>query len=448
MSDNGTYAALSSVPIICKVYRPPPKVTLPSSFYDLVSPASIQRRRGGYDFQAEKNILKEAERYTQQLVKQATARQEKLDKLDADRREWEKRQAPGLAADGRIMQPTAAIAAVSSASSSPLPPASDALTAAANSSNQPRMPTPSSLASEHSGTPSPSCNGSSLASRPLLQEPAPVKKKGGLDYLEFEQGLPPPDPWRTQDDDDDLRMLKEVMSTPDPHPTATAISDRSRASSPTKPSLKEAVLGHAGDAVSRARALVANLAQHVPAVPVLPQKSTSLHTSNTVAKPGSGIPSSSRKTASMQYPVLPGIADGGLHSVHYSRSTESPIDTESPHGLSPTTKETFLKMTQMGFSREAVDRGMRQYGLDEKKILDFAIAFDEHRRSGFSGDDVQLAISLFNHDARKEHDFLVAYTALVDFGFPKRRIQEALVLKNNDKEQALEYLVSAQGTGR
>ncbi|KAI8590789.1 hypothetical protein BDZ88DRAFT_450741 [Geranomyces variabilis] len=438
MSDNGTYAALSGVPVVCKVYRPPPKVTLPPSFYDLVSNASTERRRGRYDFQVEKGVLEEAERFAQQLAKQAAARQEKLDKLSADRREWEKRQAPGLATDGRIMQPTA----VTAVSTSPLPPAAASEGLAASS--QPRMATPSSLASDHSVSPSPSRAGSSATSHPRLQEAAPVKKKGGLDYLEFEQGLPPPDPWRTEDDDDDLRMLKEVMSAPDPHPTSTATAERTRATSPTKHTLKEAVLGHAGDAVSRARALVATLAQHVPAVPSPPSKAADLHTSATVG----ATSSTSRKAASMQYPVLPGIANGGLQSVHQNRSTESPVDIHSSQGFSPTTKETFLKMTQMGFSREAVDRGIKQYGLNEKKILDFAIAFDEHRRSGFSGDDVELAVSLFNHDARKEREFLVAYTALVDFGFPKRRIQEALVLKNNDKEQALEYLVGSQGTGR
>ncbi|KAI8922183.1 hypothetical protein DFJ77DRAFT_14756 [Powellomyces hirtus] len=464
MTDHGTYAALAGLPVVSKVYRPPATVSLPPSIYTLVQ--SAEQRKVRYDFEFERSVIQEVERFTQQLERQEAARQEKLDKIDAERREWEKKQAPGLSSDGRIMQPVSIAnpppSKTAESGSSSVPGPSITTTSAIPSSSQEafglgpqaRMPNPSPLPSDlsNSPTPPPPSTMRAYEQQPQQlqsqQQPDGKKQRPGLDYLEFEQGLPPPDPWRTQDDDDDLRMLKEVMGGPEPkssHPiTSTFHSTKFFGASPTK--IKETVLAHTGDAVSRARALMANLAIHIPqshsqAVPSPPPKPVGLQLQGS----GSALPPATRKPASMQYPVLPGIANpngGGVEQSARQSQSDSSKEDDAPKGLSATTRETFKKMTQMGFSREAVDRGINLFGCDEKKILDFAIGFDEHRRAGFSGDDVQIAVGLFNHDVSKERQFLVAFAALVDFGFPKRRIQEALVLKNNNKEQALEYLVA------
>ncbi|TPX59746.1 hypothetical protein SpCBS45565_g07663 [Spizellomyces sp. 'palustris'] len=424
------------------------QVSLPYTYLD-VGDNTVERLN--YDFSLERGVLEEANRIQQERKLMAAAQDVLKRKLEADKLAKQRRQAPGLAVDGEIMQPTSASSSPAALgrtelqlkTPSPIPPL-DAL--ALNSHGRLSEQEGNRLAGSVSSLSDSGCSGSN----PNVADSA--RKRPGIDYLEFEQGLPPPDPWRTEDDDDDLRMLKEVMGVPDSRGTPSVAPNENAAARkgnaqqrwsalPTRNARLDTLPGHHSvtsspeydDVVGRARALMADLGLGSQlSGPPPPPKPIGLQTNN----PGQ-LPSS-RKRQSLQYPILPGISTGGFDS---STQNQLAPGHDIPLGVPLGMRDTFLRITQMGFSREAVERGIINHARDEKKILDFAIAFEEHRQAGFKGEDIQVAIGLYDHDVAKERNFLEAYTALAEFGFPKERIREALVMKNNDRDQALDYLM-------
>ncbi|TPX59187.1 hypothetical protein PhCBS80983_g02682 [Powellomyces hirtus] len=237
---------------------------------------------------------------TKELALEAAAEAARLLKAEADKRERDKSQTPALlAADGSIMQPIRNPTAHQTPS---LVPPQDA--AALDVQNRhPPSASNELAASKSSLTETGRSNSNSAISD--------GRKRPGIDYLEFEQGLPPPDPWRTQDDDDNLRMLKEVMGVPDPRvPTglhgtpAPALAPGHRCSESLKNGIVGSSLNHSEDIVSRARALMAplSLSSHgiTSFVPPPPPKLADL--AHNV-----GNAASSGKHQSLQYPVLPSI---------------------------------------------------------------------------------------------------------------------------------------------
>lgn len=177
-------------------------------------------------------ILERAER----RLKEEAQVQEQRQKYEADRIERvkmrAKQRAPGLDADGAILQPTQLAAATAKGIS----PSSD------------NVFTPPSTASMLSSTSASggvvsnldqSLNGGSLGA--LNQQQAPRKP---LNYLEFEHGLPPPNPWDVvgvSSDADDISQLMEVMGVRPPgsllplsqYPSPTPASSISLSSTPS-----------------------------------------------------------------------------------------------------------------------------------------------------------------------------------------------------------------------
>ncbi|KAI9090274.1 hypothetical protein DFS34DRAFT_374670 [Phlyctochytrium arcticum] len=408
------------------------QITLPYSLAQLpvTVPSSLI-----YDFALERRVLEESERILKEREMAAAALKAKLQQREDERRAEERRKTPGMGSDGEILQPT-------SSSSSPAPARAEPF----HTSNTTSSPHPfdtnaldrNRYGLERSSSPLGAAD-AAWRGRGSAADEQP-RRKPGMDFLEFEQGLPPPDPWHTQDDDDDLRMLKEVMGVPDHRPrpiTQSSVSEppplqqqnhttmfppRSSKINPLPPLSST----HASDdAVLRARTMMANLNvsgpnyDHVPSPPPKP----------------AGLKASG-SNPSLQYPILPGINPGDSSRSGHSATPDQAIPARF--------KEIHSKLSQMGFGREAVDRAIKVHGHDEKKALDFVIAFEEHRSAGFNPEDIEVALSLFNYDTVKERKFLEAYSALGEFGFPKDSMREALLLKNNDRDQALEYLMQHQ----
>ncbi|KAJ3057182.1 hypothetical protein HK097_011187 [Rhizophlyctis rosea] len=292
------------------------------------------------------------------------------------------------------------------------------------------------------------------------------KSKPDFNYLEFEHGLAPPDPWDTRADEDDLKALREVMGgpalpprTPEhnrqpvsnsctphqlTHSASVPVPPRPNTTSPTPQTshghgISSALLARAQtllpEAVtSRVTAVNSYIhnRQHQPAVPPPPPKPAALQPQHTESS-----------TAPMQYPSL----------VNSSRSPDSYTNPNPsygvpgvPSGVDPGLAELYSRFTQMGFSGDAAERALKEHGSNDKKALDFAIAYDELRSKGRNPEAIASAISLFENDAQKQRKFVEAFDSLQEFGFPDAKIQEALVTKACDKEQALEWLMTSGAT--
>ncbi|KAJ3001772.1 hypothetical protein HKX48_002716, partial [Thoreauomyces humboldtii] len=283
-----------------------------------------------------KSTVEESQRHAQKRNERIAARQAKVARQVAERREWEKRQAPGLAHDGQIMQPVSIATRGSSVGTpSPVPPLDQQQQFAGQGGGS------------RTASPGPGSR-TSVAPASIAPRQAPPRIGTGMDYLEFEQGLPPPDPWRTHDDDDDLRALREVMGGAPAESSASSSPTKSTATSPTHHNVHDhppssststsptraavsnvasyvsnlaqrptavakEVAGHAEDVVARARALVATFHHHGAPTggPPMPPKPAAAVVSAPVASvaPAQAV-NKTAKRASMQYPVLPGISDG------------------------------------------------------------------------------------------------------------------------------------------
>lgn len=177
-------------------------------------------------------------------------------------------------------------------------------------------------------------------------------KRPGINYLEFEQGLPPPDPWHTQDDDDDLRALKEVMGAPetkrtDSKPSQDSPSSQSTAHRANPHHRWSEIPQRVSENIDRARAAMApsNVVDRARAM--VPENIVdraramvaNFHIGNT--QPAGGppppppkLPPASRKHHSTQYPVLPNISP--TPQDEYARSRQQPPPTYTlPPGVPP-----------------------------------------------------------------------------------------------------------------
>ncbi|KAI8823746.1 uncharacterized protein EV422DRAFT_522195 [Fimicolochytrium jonesii] len=469
-ADKGAYAPIADVPLVCNIYRPPPKYVIPDPIRALVTTLIADTLK--YDFALEKSVIDDAARFNTQREAAKAERIARQQQRETERLERERRQAPGLEVGGGIMLPLAYENASSSTGGgkntpSPIPPPSDGVLG---------------LDGRRLDTPSPNPPSSHNPPLPLRhQEARSGTGAGGIDYLQFEQGLPPPDPWRTQDDDDDLRLLKEVMSAPDPVPAYSESATTGDVSTTRPHDLNHSTTTHPhphiDDVVSRARALLANLnihgpyrrannkntttsatyssmsqsPTHAPPVPAPPPKPANLNVGGGYG--GEYTRSPTGLGASREYPVLPGArpAGGGDGGGGGSRVPNIP-----PH-----LQETYDKITQMGFSPDATERGIRVHGKDEKRVLDFVITFQELLPTHHP-DDIQDALSaaytptsptspqsktagIPPQDGSRERRFLSAFVALKELGFEREAIRRALVRTGGDRERAVEDLVGGGG---
>ncbi|RKO92880.1 hypothetical protein BDK51DRAFT_44886 [Blyttiomyces helicus] len=144
----------------------------------------------------------------------------------------------------------------------------------------------------------------------------------------------------------------------------------------------------------------------------------------------------------------PGVAYPSLHGASPAYGAQGEADRGVDVGAIPGNvpvqlRGMYTNYVQMGFTGEAVSRGLAVHGSNEKKMLDFVIAFQTYRNEGYSLSTVEAALQAYGDDSVACKRFLESHAALEELGFPPERIAEALVLKKNDRDAALDWLVSA-----
>ncbi|KAJ3092235.1 hypothetical protein HK102_009549 [Quaeritorhiza haematococci] len=496
---SSTYAAIADIPLVLiNTCKPPKLISLPYT-YQPVSEDVLSLCH--YDFSLERKVVADAEAW----AKEDAAAEERRKVVEATRREKEREQArqraPGLS-EGLILQPTPVIAKTSS---------NGQIGGGGPSSST----TGSTLTTVKSPSPMPkSSMTDGAAETNSLNRPG--KRNLGLNFLEFEQGLAPPDPWDTpQTINDDLNQLRDVISAESSKQStsgagaAVVAGNGASAGNGEQSSTEDGTISRHGSEGGSLGSLPSGMGQSMATTPPLSaaQIQSLLESANAVGLTRSqtitGYPSSQRDhllnlsslrsalvatvnaaTSSGQLSTPPGQlssspaatvvsssgfgpppsgplppvpSDGRQQSPEPSTSGEptlqsfpeqqqpsrcSESSSTSPSNAEAAVPETFSKSLQsMGFSPEGIERAIKSHGTDEKRVLDYLLAYDTYRQGGYQADDIDVAISLYESDYDKGLKFLTAYRALSDLGFPKASIREALVLKNNDRELALEYLM-------
>lgn len=108
-------------------------------------------------------------------------------------------------------------------------------------------------------------------------------------------------------------------------------------------------------------------------------------------------------------------------------------------------QKLFTSVTSMGFPANAVERAVKHHGTDEKKVVDFAVAFTPLMSTGlFAPEDIDIALLLFESDYERADKFLRGSARLREMGFDKVDVQEAMLHKNNDEMAAAEWLLAGK----
>ena len=264
-----------------------------------------------------------------------------------------------------------------------------------------------------------------------------------LNYLEFEQGLPPKDPW-DMPDDDDMRQLTDVLGQShitqyqpaQRHDSAPPIPKRpGRATTPLSGSFST------GTGSSAATSMGINNGNQRDPPPLMPR------------------PKLESLSAKLSTP---------LYSVPPSASTSSHLQQQSiPARLPPSLHMFYNYALSQGHSSAAIMLGFDLFGPAEQSILTFCSERVRLNSQGFLLDSIdgaykQLAALGFNnspgaiaHPVYRE--YLEAEKSLIELGFGRDRISDALVqtrpqnMKDGQPvdqqswtERAAEYLLSNQ----
>ncbi|KAI9026820.1 hypothetical protein DFJ74DRAFT_519691 [Hyaloraphidium curvatum] len=277
-----------------------------------------------------------------------------------------------------------------------------------------------------------------------------VQRPPDFNFLEFEQGLAPPDPWDVPQDD--LSAIGEVLGV-NHHPrTAVPPSGRS-----IPPSARNAQAQNPADAGHRTFSSGTGSFQYPTRVEGGHERPFSYLPSGSPNRPsplsGSALP----PRASPPVPPRPASMS---QSPSIGRSPDVP---EAPSDLSPAQKVTpgsaryadwhlrglqqalFSSVVAMGFPADAVARAVRHHSTDEKKVVDFAVAFTPLMGSGlYTAQDIEIALLLFDSDYDRADRFLKGSARLREMGFAQSDVQEALLYKNNDEMAAAEWLLAGK----
>ncbi|KAJ3288451.1 hypothetical protein HK104_008169 [Borealophlyctis nickersoniae] len=421
-NETAVYAILKDVPVVLgKSCRGVKTVSLP---YSYVPVADNVADLYTYDFSLERRVIEEAERAIQAAAAEKAALEERARREEAERKERERKKAPGL--EDNILQP--------------IPATGSPVGLRKEIASKSPSPTQPSATSESGGD---KVNSASVGPVSTWK----TKKNPHIDYLEFEHGLAPPDPWDTREEDD-LQMLREVMGGSGP-PASVPPQPQNTYSQPHQapPSYSQLPATHppAHAHTSLPASIISRAQAYLPES--VASRVSHLHLGGFGRQPAGPPPPppkpvgisemyGNNSSGSMQYPSLSG---GGASGSGYPRETGH--QSGVPASVPPEYRDAFAGYLQMGFSRNAVERGMRLYGADEKKVLDFVISFEELHPTPRNSDAVEMAVTLFEHEQEKGRKFVDAFEALEELGFPRDRIKEALVLKGCDREAALEWLM-------
>jgi hypothetical protein len=134
------------------------------------------------------------------------------------------------------------------------------------------------------------------------------------------------------------------------------------------------------------------------------------------------------------------------------QSYSSPIPPPLPskpntqtYGQSSSSKEDAIVNTivDMGFRRELVLNGMKNYGNDKRKVIDYVMLYSYLEGRGFQPKLIDEAIFLYSFDREKCEKFLIAFMELSEMGFEHEAIKEALIFSENDRESAIDQLTKS-----
>ncbi|KAI8799983.1 hypothetical protein BJ742DRAFT_843328 [Cladochytrium replicatum] len=330
------------------------------------------------------------------------------------------------------------------------------------------------------------------SSAPMSGQSSPGRKQNSkFDFLEFEQGLAPLDPWETPSDD--LALLHEVMggpvappktvsppslrdsptskmsagsprlpqnsppaiAAPQPHPY-TFQSMSSSSSYQYQPSLAstQSALGLSASSLPGAQYRVGP-SPPPPPPPVPPNP----YSANRQASAWGGFDDSSQSTkvdsASLSsrplgtYPVLPGKPPSGFAGASSSSGSQNSKPEAGKPKLSsdPSTAKAQELLEAMGldFSEDEVSKALSARGGDEKKVINYFLAFkslqSDGSSTGLTSEDIASALDLHNDDEENAARYLKAFASLVEMGWDRGNVKEALVLVGPKADAALEVLL-------
>ncbi|ORX53710.1 hypothetical protein BCR36DRAFT_403417 [Piromyces finnis] len=132
----------------------------------------------------------------------------------------------------------------------------------------------------------------------------------------------------------------------------------------------------------------------------------------------------------------------------YSNATPPPIPSRpNPQDINiPTSSQSdplVNSVVDMGFKRELVLNGMKYYGNDKQKIIDYVMLHSYLEGRGFQPKYIEIAIYLYSFNREKCEKFLTAFMELLEMGFEQEAIKEALIFSENDREAAIDHLTKS-----
>jgi len=146
---------------------------------------------------------------------------------------------------------------------------------------------------------------------------------------------------------------------------------------------------------------------------------------------------------------MPGMPQPLYQPKPYSSSIPPPIPSRpntQMYNSQPSKNEDneiVRSIVDMGFKRELVLNGMRNYGNDKRKVIDYVMLYSYLEGRGFQPKLIDEAIFLYSFNREKCDKFLTAFMELSEMGFEHEAIKEALIFSENDREGAIDHLTKS-----
>jgi hypothetical protein len=235
-------------------------------------------------------------------------------------------------------------------------------------------------------------NASSNATKSSDPQIKSSKSNPALDFLEFEQGLPPKNPWDT--DEPIMSQLQQVLGgtsispksglEPLPQDLPRRSSHGAPSSSSTTPA-QQNVSNAASPSLYRSGS--ASMPTSLPTSPP-PYPGTSTSGTNPPAPASSSLP---RQDSRSRLGALPSSLAAPL-----TAPTARPIQVRPPMDLNPKQQQLYTQLMGMGFSSLIVDASCRSCD-NEKEAVEFCMSVDDVAQRGpFAVSDVLNALVVLN----------------------------------------------------
>ncbi|KAJ1570084.1 hypothetical protein HK096_002575 [Nowakowskiella sp. JEL0078] len=374
-----------------------------------------------YDFTEERRIVALHEREEAQFTAELAALEVKKRKIEDEKLEKTRKLAPGYSAGGvGFLQPTKLENSNSSSNLTTVTNTSAGIDSAiqANKSN---------LSEDISVT---------------------LAKKIENISLDFDskQGLAPLNPWETEEDD--LTLLKQVMSTSTTSNSSPAKNENQASPPPIEqpqpqltsftdllswfPSQKLTSITNDPIALSPPHA--------IPAKQFSNTGITSSFANIGLSSPTSPRPSQNLATSPPKtwYPDL-----GSQHFETDPQQLNNVVKTEI-EALSVESKKFFNDMRSMGFNEKSILKTLAQH-TDEKSVLDQLLAISTLETEGFSAEEADLVLELYMPNdpnlSIRAKELIGVFRQGLEFGFEKEKVWKAVVKHHGKWDDMLEEIV-------